>query len=214
VALTLYAHPLSSYCQKVLIALYEHGVPFEWKLLSSETPENSAKFAELWPLRYMPVLTDGQRVLRESSIIIEYLDLIVAGGTRLIPEDAEAALEVRFYDRVFDNFIMARQQAIVSDHLRPEGVHDSFGVAQARQRLDVAYGWLERVLPDGWIVENAFTMADCAAAPALFYADKTHPLKGRFPRVAAYLERLEARASNARVRREARPYWHLFPFAD
>jgi glutathione S-transferase len=214
VALTLYAHPLSSYSQKVLIALYEHAVPFEWKLLSNETPENNAEFAELWPLRHMPVLTDGGRVLRESSIIIEYLDLNYAGQSRLIPEHPDAALEVRFYDRVFDNFIMARQQTIVFDHLRPEGTHDSFSVARARERLDLAYGWLERVLPNGWIVGNAFTMADCAAAPALFYADKTHPLKGRFPRVAAYLERLEARASNARARSEARPYWHLFPFAD
>ena len=213
-ALTLYAHPLSSYCQKVLIALYEHGVPFEWKLLSSDTPENSEEFAELWPLRHMPVLTDGQRVLRESSIIIEYLDLNHAGNARLIPEDPKAALDVRFFDRAFDNFVMARQQVIVSDHLRPEGTHDTFGVALARERLELAYSWLERVLPDGWIVGDAFTMADCAAAPALFYADKTHPLMGRFPRVAAYLERLEARASNTRVRREARPYWHLFPFAD
>ena len=111
-ALTLYAHPLSSYCQKVLIALYEHGVPFESKLLSSDTPENSEEFAELWPLRHMPVLTDGQRVLRESSIIIEYLDLNHAGNARLIPEDPNAALDVRFFDRAFDNFVMARQQVI------------------------------------------------------------------------------------------------------
>jgi glutathione S-transferase len=214
VALTFYAHPLSSYCQKVLIALYEHAVPFEWKLLSSETPENGARLAELWPLQHMPVLTDGERVLRESSIIIEYLDLNYARGPRLIPEDPRAALDVRFFDRVFDNFVMARQQAIVFDYIRPDGAHDPYGVAHARQRLDLAYGWLERVLGEGWAVGDTFTMADCAAAPALFYADKTHPLKGRFPKVAAYLARLEARASNARVRQEARPYWHLFPFAD
>jgi glutathione S-transferase len=212
--LTLYAHPLSSYSQKVLIALYEHRIPFEWKLLSAETPENGAEFARLWPLQHMPVLTDGERVLRESSIIIEYLDLNYAGATRLIPEDPAAALDVRFFDRVFDNFVMARQQTIVFSRIRPEGTHDDYGVAQARERLDLAYGWLESVLPGGWCTGDAFTMADCAAAPALFYADKTHPLHGRFPKVAAYLERLEARASNRRVREEARPYWHLFPFAD
>lgn len=213
-ALTLYAHPLSSYSQKVLIALYEHDVPFELKLLSAETPENSAAFAELWPLQHMPVLTDGARVLRESSIIIEYLDMHYPGATKLIPADPDAALNVRFFDRVFDNFIMSRQQAIVFDRLRSDGAHDAYGVARARERLDLAYGWLERVLPDGWAVGDTFTMADCAAAPALFYADKTHPLNGRFPNVAAYLARLEARESNARVRAEARPYWHLFPFAD
>lgn len=212
--LTLYAHPLSSYCQKVLIALYEHGVSFQWKLLSAETPQNSAEFAELWPLQHMPVLTDGERVLRESSIIIEYIDLNHDGGPRLIPEVPAAALDVRFFDRVFDNFVMARQQAIVFDHLRPEGARDPYGVARARERLDLAYGWLESVLTDGWVVGDTFTMADCAAAPALFYADKTHPLGGRFPRVQAYLERLESRPSIARVRQEARPYWHLFPFAD
>jgi len=213
-ALTLYAHPLSSYCQKVLIALYEHGVPFEWKLLSEETPENGAAFAKLWPLQLMPVLTDGDRVLRESSIIIEYLDLNYAGGPRLIPEDSHSALDVRFFDRVFDNFVMARQQVIVFDHLRPAGMHDAYGVAQARERLDLAYAWLDSVLTDGWAVGDTFTLADCAAAPALFYGDKTHPLRGRFPKAAAYLARLEARPSNARVRQEARPYWHMFPFAD
>lgn len=213
--LTLYAHPLSSYCQKVLIALYEHEVPFEWKLLTPETPENGAEFARLWPLLHMPVLTDGARTLRESSIIIEYLDLNYARVPRLVPGDRHAALDVRFYDRVFDNFVMGRQQAIVFDHLRPEGKNDAYGVAQAREKLDLAYGWLETVLPDrGWVAGDTFSMADCAASPALFYADKTHPNNGRFPKVAAYLARLEARPSIARIRREAQPYWHLFPFAD
>jgi glutathione S-transferase len=214
VALKLYAHPLSSYCQKVLIALYEHDIPFEWKLLTSETPENGAEFANLWPLQHMPMLTDGDRVLRESSIIIEYLDLNYAKGPRLIPADPDAALNVRFFDRVFDNFVMGRQQTMVFNRIRPENVRDAYGVAQARERLDLAYAWLDEVLSDGWAVGDTFTMADCAAAPSLFYADKTHPLNGRFPKVAAYLARLEARASNARIRREAQPYWHLFPFAN
>ncbi len=213
-ALTFYGHPLSSYCQKVLIALYEHEIPFTWKLLTPEHPEIGAKFAELWPLKHMPVLTDDGRVLRESSIIIEYLDLNYAKGPRLIPEDPRAALDVRFFDRVFDNFVMARLQAIVFDRIRPEGTQDPYGVSYSRERLDLAYGWLERALTDGWAVGDRFTLADCAAAPSLFYASKVQPLNGRFPKVAAYLERLEARPSNARVRQEARPYWHLFPFAD
>lgn len=212
--LAFYGHPLSSYCQKVLIALYEHQVPFEWKLLSDETPANGAEFARLWPLQRMPVLTDGDRVLRESSVIIEYLDLAHRRGPRLVPEDPHAALEVHFLDRVFDNYLMTPQQTVVFDRLRPEQVRDPHGVADARRRLDVAYQWLEQALPDGWAAGGGFSLADCAASPALFYASKTHPLDGRFPRLAAYLDRLEARPTVARVRREARPYWHLFPFAD
>lgn len=212
--LTLYAHPLSSYCQKVLIALYEHDVPFEFKLLSPEKPENGAEFAKLWPLQLMPILVDGERVLRESSIIIEYIDLYYSKGKRLIPEDAKAALDVRFFDRVFDNHVMTHQQKVVFDFLRSEGTKDIYGVAQAREKLDLAYGWLESTLSDGWAVGDSFTMADCAASPSLFYADKTHPLRDRFPKVAAYLARLESRPSIARIREEARPYWKFFPFAD
>lgn len=213
-ALTLYAHSLSSYCQKVLIALYEHDVPFELKLLSPEKPENEAEFTKLWPLKLMPILVDGERVLRESSIIIEYLDLRYAKGRRLIPADPSTALDVRFFDRVFDNFVMTPQQKVVFDFLRPAGTKDAFGVTQARERLDAAYAWLESVIPDGWAVGDQFSLADCAASPAIFYASKTQPFNGRYPRLEAYLARLEARPTIARVREEARPYWKLFPFAD
>ena len=212
--LTLYAHPLSSYCQKVLIALYEHDVPFEFKLLSPEKPENEAEFAKLWPLKLMPILVDGERVLRESSIIIEHIDLHYAKGPRLIPEDPKAALDVRFFDRVFDNFVMTPQQKIVFDFLRPEGTKDVYGVTQARERLDAAYTWLESVVPDGWVVGGQFTLADCAASPAVFYASKTQAFNGRYPKLEAYLARLEARPTIARVREEAQPYWKFFPFAD
>ncbi len=213
--LTLYAHPLSSYCQKVLIALYEHEIPFEWKLLSQETPENVAEFARLWPMQLMPILKDGNRVLRESSIIIEYLDLNYARAPRLVPDDRSKALDVRFLDRVFDNFVMSPQQKMVFDVLRPEDARDPHGVAQAREKTDQAYAWIESVIPErGWAAGETFSLADCAASPALFYADKTHPMGGRFPKLAAYLARLEARPTIARVRREARPYWHMFPFAD
>ena len=213
-ALTLYAHPLSSYCQKVLIALYEQDVPFEFKLLSPEKPENEIEFATLWPLKLMPILVDGKRVLRESSIIIEYLDLNYATGSRLIPEEAKSALDVRFFDRVFDNFVMTPQQNVVFDYLRPAGTKDAYGVTQARDRLDAAYAWLESTLPDGWAVGEQFSLADCAASPAVFYASKTQPFRGRFPRLEAYLARLEARPTIARVREEGRPYWKFFPFAD
>jgi glutathione S-transferase len=213
-SLTLYAHPLSSYCQKVLIALYEHEVPFEFKLLSPEKPENEAEFAKLWPLKLMPVLVDGERVLRESSIIIEYIDLHYAKDRRLIPADPKAALDVRFFDRVFDNFVMTPQQKVVFDFLRVEGTKDVFGVVQAREKLDAAYAWLESALPDGWAVGGQFSLADCAASPAVFYASKTQPFNGRFPRLEAYLTRLEARPTITRVREEAQPYWKFFPFAD
>jgi glutathione S-transferase len=212
--LILYAHPLSSYCQKVLIALYEHDVPFEFKLLSPEKPQNEAELTQLWPLKLMPILVDGDRVLRESSIIIEYIDLYYAKGPGLIPEDSKAALDVRFFDRVFDNHVMAHQQKIVFDFLRPEGAKDAYGVTQARERLDAAYAWLESTLADGWAVGNRFSLADCAASPAVFYGSKTQPFNGRFPRLEAYLARLEARPSIARARQEARPYWKFFPFAD
>jgi glutathione S-transferase len=212
--LTLYAHPLSSYCQKVIIALYEHDVPFELKLLSPEKPENEAEFAKLWPLKLMPILVDGERVLRESSIIIEYIDLHYAKGPRLIPEDPKVALDVRFFDRVFDNFVMTPQQKIVFDYLRPEQAKDAYGVTQASERLNSAYAWLESVIPDSWAVRGQFSLADCAASPALFYASKTQPFNERFPRLEAYLAQLEARPSIARVREEARPYWKFFPFAD
>ena len=213
-ALTLYAHPLSSYCQKVLIALYEHDVPFEFKLLSPEKPENEAAFAKLWPMKLMPILLDGDRVLRESSIIIEHIDLHYAKGARLIPADPKAALDVRFFDRVFDNLVMTPQQKVVFDFLRPDGAKDAYGVVQAREKLDLAYGWLESTLPDGWAVGNQFSMADCAASPSIFYASKTQPFNGRFPRLESYLARLEARPAIARIREEARPYWKFFPFAD
>jgi glutathione S-transferase len=213
-ALTLYAHPLSSYCQKVLIALYEHDVPFEFKLLSPEQTDNEAEFGKLWPIKLMPILVDGERVIRESSIIIEYIDVNYGKGPRLIPGDPKVALDVRFFDRVFDNHVMTHQQKIVFDFLRPEGAKDSYGVTHARGRLDVAYAWLESVLPDGWVVGDRFSMADCAASPSVFYASKTHAFAGRFPRLEAYLARLEARPSIARAREEAKPYWKFFPFAD
>jgi glutathione S-transferase len=206
-SLTLYAHPFASYCWKVLIALYENGTPFEYRKI--EDAAALAELASLWPLKKFPVLKDGEATIMESSIIIEHLMLRHPGPIRLIPEDEAAALNVRFMDRFFDNYIMTPMQNIVSNQLRAESERDRKGVADAKATLDVAYGWLES--RGGWAATDNFSLADCAAAPALFYADWAHPIGDRFARVRAYRTRLLARPSIARTVDEARPYRKLFP---
>lgn len=207
----LYAHPFSSYCQKALIALYENDTPFEWRLLEGDNPI-MREFEALWPLKRFPVLVDGDRTVMESSIIIEYLELHYPGPTRLIPEDPQAALEVRLLDRFFDNYISTPQQKCVFDRIRNEADRDEYGVAEARSRLDIAYAWLDKAIAGReWAAGSAFSLADCAAAPALFYADWTHPIGDRFPNVVAYRQRLLARPSFARAVDEARPYRPYFP---
>ena len=206
-----YAHPLSSYCWKVLIALYETGAEFEWRQLDFDDEAVQAEFTDLWPIRKMPALVDDGRAVVESSVIVEYLDLHRPGPAPLIPRDAEAALRVRLLDRVFDNYVMTPMQAIVFDRIRPDGTRDPYGVGQARELLDRACGWLEDEIGDVWAAGDAFGLADCAAAPSLHYAEKVHPFADRFPRLGAYLGRLEARPSFARVLAEAVPYSHMFP---
>ncbi|WP_150291274.1 glutathione S-transferase family protein [Sphingobium estronivorans] len=212
----LYYHPLSSYCWKVLIALYENATPFEGRIL--EDPAVAEAWLKLWPIGKFPVLRDEvrDRTVAEASIIVEYLGQQGGGSFRPIPQDADAALEVRLMDRLFDNYVMTPVQTCVGDRIRPEGVaRDSFGVAQARASLGKAYALLEaRMAGRRWAAGAEFTLADCAAAPALFYADRIVPMRGDFPGLAAYLDRLEARESFARVLREKEPWWHLFPFAD
>jgi glutathione S-transferase len=205
----LYAHPFSSYCQKVLIALYENATAFEFRMLDGAAA--MAELAALWPLRRFPVLADAGRTVMEASIIIEHLDLHHPGRLRFVPADPGAALEVRLMDRFFDNYIMAPMQQIVFDARRlPDRRHPD-GVAEARTTLDTAYGWLEaRLKHDGWAC-GEFGLADCAAAPALFYADWAHPIGEAFAKVRAYRHRLLARASFARAVDEARPYRPLFP---
>ena len=211
-ALSLFAHPFSSYCQKVLVALYENGTPFTYRLLEQADPDAFAEFAALWPLRRFPLLLDGERQVVEATIIIEHLDLRHPGPVRLIPEDREAALEARFLDRLFDNYVHTPMQKIVLDAMRAPGEHDPHGVQDARDLLERTYGWLERHL-DGrdWAAAGGFGLADCAAAPALFYADWVHPIGDAFPAVRAYRDRLNARPSFARAIDEARPYRGLFP---
>lgn len=208
----LYAHPFSSYCQKVLIALYENSIPFEFRLLSPDEPDNGAEFAALWPLQRMPVLVDGGETVRESTIIIEYLGLYHPGKVALLPVDPWAALQVRFLDRFFDNYIMTPVQKIVFDAIRPPEQRDPAGVADARKLLDTAYRWLDTQLGAGeWAAGADFSLADCAAAPSLFYADWVHPVDASHGNVRAYRQRLLARPSYARALDEARPYRSLFP---
>lgn len=211
-SLLLYAHPFSSYSQKVLVALYENDTPFEWRQLSPDNPDILAQFAALWPIKRFPLLVDGTRIVTESTIIIEYLGLHHPGPVPLLPTDPRAALEVRSMDRFFDNYISTPQQQVVFDAMRPEGTHDSYGVQQARERLEIAYGWLDGVMAEReWAAGDSFSLADCAAAPFLFYADWTHRIDPSFSHVIAYRKRLLARPSFARAVDEARPYRPFFP---
>jgi len=208
--LRLYAHPFSSYCQKVLIALYENNTPFAVRLLGDE--QASAELEALWPLKRFPVLVDNDRTVVETSIIIEHLELYHPGPMRLVPEDARAALNVRMMDRFFDNYVMTPMQKIVLDSIRAEKNRDHYGVAEARTMLDTAYGWLDRAITGrDWAAGDAFSAADCAAAPALFYADWAHPISEALTNVHAYRRRLLARPSFARAVDEARPYRPFFP---
>jgi glutathione S-transferase len=211
-SLTLYAHPFSSYCQKVLVALYENATPFAFRMVAPEDEAAGAELAALWPFRRFPVLLDGAQTVPESSIIIEHLGMHHPGPVRLIPQDARAALEVRLMDRVLDNDVMTPMMKIVFDSIRAPDQRDPYGVERARATLDTAYAWLDRRLEGrAWAAGDAFSLADCAAAPALFYADWTHPIGEAFGNVRALRRRLLARPSFARAVDEARPYRPLFP---
>jgi len=212
--LIFHGHPLSSYCWKVLIALYENAIPFEQALVDLGDPEGRAAFAALWPLAKMPVLEDRARgeVVAETSIIIDYLDRHYPGPVRLVPEDPEQARAVRFRDRVYDLYVQGPMQKIVGDRLRPEGQRDPFGVAEARTLLATALAMVDRDLAGKtWTTGEDFTLADCAAMPALFYADKVAPFGDAYRNAAALLGRLKARPSVARVLAEAEPYFRYFP---
>lgn len=208
----LFAHPFSSYCQKVLVALYENDTPFELRLLEFGDEQAAAELAALWPLERMPVLVDGGRTIVESSIIIEHLAIHHPGPVLLIPRDPGAALEVRMMDRFFDQYVSTPMQKIVFDTIRAPEDKDPLGVADARRMLDTAYGWLEKTIAGRtWAAGERFEMADCSAAPALFYADWVHPIADAFPAVRAYRQRLLARPSFARAVDEGRPYRPMFP---
>ncbi len=211
--LKLYYLPFASFCHKALIALYEKEIDFEPVFIDLGDPEHRARLASVWPMMKFPVLRDeaAVRIIPESSLIIEYLDEIAPNRARMIPENPKAALQARLWDRFFDGFVSVNVTKIVTDRFRTEGQGDSQGVAQAEATIRQALGLFEREIAGReWAIGNQFSLADCAAAPALFYAGLIVPLDG-FPEVRAYFERLLARPSFARVVEEARPYRPLMP---
>lgn len=208
----LYCHPFSSYTQKVLVALYENGTPFESRSIGPDTPQHAAQWLQRWPLRKFPLLVDGDRNIAESSIIIEYLQLAHPGPVRLIPDDPMAALDVRFLDRYFDLHIMYWMQHAVGNALSGDPAKRQEGLALAAEKLELAYAWINgRLATRTWAAGEDFTLADCAASPALFYADWTHPISDDHPHLRAYRARVLARPSFARAVDEARPFRALFP---
>ena len=213
-SLTLHFHPLSSFCHKVLIALYENDTPFRPNIVNLQDEGERAALLKLWPVGKFPVLRDDarDRTVPESSIIIEYLDQHYPGKTKFIPADPDLARQMRLCDRFIDLHIHMQMQKIVGDRLRPADRKDPHGVGEARAAMATALTAFDREMASStWAMGEALTMADCAAAPALFYADKVAALAGKYPAVAAYLSRLKERPSYARVLKEAEPYLKYFP---
>lgn len=212
-SLTLYYHPLASFCHKVLIALYENGIEFERRIIDLGDPADSAELQALWPIGKFPIIFDSvhQLNLPESSIIIEYLDRRFPGTRNLVPDDWETALEVRLWDRFFDHYVQVPMQQIVSDRLQAT----NGDLTKERSMLKTAYGMLERRMASRiWVASPAFSMADCAAAPALFYARTLVPFPDDYSHLSAYFERLVQRPSFQRVIGEARPWFSFYPFAE
>ena len=212
-SLELFMHPLSSYCHKVLIALYENEIPFEIKRVDDPTVDRELE--RLWPLKHFPILRDRQRnrVIPESTIIIEYLQTHFPGKVKLIPDDPDLALQVRLRDRFFDNYLHAQMQQFAGNALRPEGKRDAYGLDQARADFVKALGLFDAEIANAtWAAGGAFSMADCAAAPAIFYGNRFFgPFRETHPNALAYLDRLMKRPSYARALEEARPFMHLLP---
>lgn len=214
-SLIMHLHPLASFCWKPLIALYENGTPFTSVVVDLGNEQSRAAFLKLWPLGKMPVLRDEalDRTVPESTIVIEYLNAYYPGPVELIPADFDLARQTRLADRLYDFYVQEPMQKIVGDRLRPEGKTDPFGVEQARAQLRSSYAIIEQDMQSRtWAVGASFTMADCAAAPALFYANKVEPFGDEYPAVRRYHDRLLQRPSVARVIEEAQPYFKLFPY--
>jgi glutathione S-transferase len=216
-ALTLHAHPLASFCHKVLIALYENGTPFENRFVDLADEQSSADLLRFWPVGKIPILRDETRdsTVPETSVIVEYLDRHYPGPVSLVPEETNAGLQVRLWDRFFDLYVQVPMQKIVIDRIRPEGAADPHGVNEARGMLSLAYDMVEKQI-DGkaWITGDAFTMADCAAAPALFYARTLVHFTEKRPGLEAYYRRLLERPSFARALKEALPYFKFYPYKE
>lgn len=207
-SLQFFGHPFSSYTQKVLIPLWANETPFDYRMV--EDPDTMAELKRHSPFAQFPLLLDGDRAVFETSIIVEYLQDHHPGANRWIP-DGDEGLRVRFFDRFFDLYVMNAAQVSVANALRPDGKADVYGEARARERLNVAYDWLEANIGDRWAVGEQFTMADCAAAPSLFYADWVEPMGPNRPRLSAYRARLLAYPAVARAVDEGRPFRHYFP---
>ncbi len=213
-SLKLYFHPLSSFCQKALIAFYENDTPFEPHIVDLSDETSSAEFKKIWPLGKFPVLRDDakDRTVPESSIIIEYLGLHYPGRTQLVPADADMARQTRLRDRFYDLYVQLPMQKVVGDKLRPAGKNDPYGVELAKAQLQTAYGMIDQEMATKtWAMGDAFSMADCAAAPALFYANLVLPFGDTHKNTAAYFGRLMERPSFARAVEEAKPYFAMFP---
>jgi glutathione S-transferase len=215
-ALTLHMHPLASYCWKVLIALREGGTPFE-QAVPPGPSRTDPRLTALWPFGKIPVLEDTARgeVVAETSIIIDYLQQHYPGPARLIPEEPGAAREARLWDRFADLYLSNNMQKIVGDRLRPEDVRDAHGVEEARGQFDIAYALFERRMTGRqWAGGEAFSMADCATFPPLFFLQAIHPYRANHPAIAAYVERMLARPSVRETVRAAQPFFQYFPFGD
>jgi glutathione S-transferase len=211
--LKLYYHPLSSYCQKALIALYENDIAFEPVVVNLMDPESSAPMRALWPVGKFPVLRDETRghVIAESSVIVDYLDTHYA-RKRLIPVDADAAWQARMWDRFFDLYVMEKQGKIVDDNLRPAEARDPHGVAKAKEALEKSYAIFEDRLGDNtWALGDNYSLVECAASPSLFYASLAAPITDSTPKLKAYYERLVRRPSYLRALKEAEPFFHWVP---
>ncbi|HTV70663.1 MAG TPA: glutathione S-transferase family protein [Rhizobiaceae bacterium] len=212
--LRFHFHPLASFCHKALIALYEKEIPFEPVLIDFGDPDSAAAFRTLWPMAKMPVLEDTARgqLVAETSAVVEYLDRHYPGKIRFVSEDADLVWQIRMWDSVFDSYVHEPMQKIVTDNLRPTGRNDLEGVEQAKAQLRQSYDFLEKSFAGRtWIVRDTFTLADCSAAPALFYADTVVPFAPEHVWLADYLERLMARPAYARVLKEAEPYFKNVP---
>jgi glutathione S-transferase len=206
----LFAHPFSSYCQKALIAFYENDIAFTYRML--EDAGVGEELASLWPMKRFPIVRDNGRVVLEASIIIEHLQVHHPGAVKLIPDDPDLAVKVRMLDRFFDNYVMTPQGKFVFDAIRSPESRDPYGVEEARKMLDTSYAWLEqRMQGRTWAVGETFTLADCAAAPSLFYADWTYGIPEQYGNLTAYRARLLQRPSFARAVDEARRFRHYFP---
>jgi glutathione S-transferase len=213
-SLTLYYHPLSSFCWKTLIALYENDTPFTAQSVDLGNDSERNALLKIWPIGKFPVLRDSakERIVPESSIIIEYLDTEYPGRIRFIAAEPKLALQTRLRDRFYDLYVHLPMQKVVGDRLRPADARDAHGVEEAKARIVSCYGMLDKEMTSrSWAMGEAFSLADCAAAPALFYGNKVAPFGGAHKNLSAYFERLKARPSFARVLQEAEPYFKMFP---